>query len=389
MDDVLAQLRRQRERSRKASLTSSMPAVTPTASDSASGAIYSSVQPEQSNHASRTLLSSREADRGNNTKCIINTAKEKNKYVQRRKEVERKNLSKKRNDREKYTGSAAVSAAATSIEGYIYDPTKKRYFPASTFHKPNGNNDICIQRLQESSADARKQEMISGIEGNNSGREHGKSTFDFWVQRDVSDRDISRLLFRGTSLHNYISHPNHESDTLPTPSLTPKKRGKRKKNDINVERDFDELSENRCSFFAMDQSISCNNHFSRRDNIPCSERTATLLFSSLRYCTNLHRRERIISVLGPMRIARGSRIIHTATASAGIPTVSDSFDAAVPIASLGDESVHQKNVNKQRSSAIAQHSTKQSQHDEDDVPKKMWYSMLYPIIPFRRVEEVM
>jgi len=388
MDDVLAQLRRQRERSREACNPSSTPAVTPTASGSASGAVYSSVQPEQGNHASLTLLSSREADSGKNTKCIVNKAKEKKKCVQKRKEVERKNLSKKRNDRKNNTRSAAVSAAATSIEGYIYDPMKKRYFPASTFDKPNGNTDICIQRLQQSTANARKQEMISGIEGNSGGCEHGKSNFDFWVQRDVSDRDISRLLFRGTLFYQYISEPTNESDKLSSPSTTPTKRGKRKKNDIKSERDFDKLSEHQCGFFAMDQSISCNNHFSRKGHIPCSERTAALLFSSLRYCTNLHRRERIISVLGPMRIAHGSRIIHTATASAEIPAVINSFDAAVPIASPGDESVNKKNANKQRSSAIAQHSAKQSQHDKDDVPKKMWYSMLYPIIPFRRVEEV-
>ncbi len=395
MDDVLAQLRRQRDRSREASDLSSRPASAPTSPGLASGAMYLSMPPEQINFASSATWSKREGDRGSTINEIINAANDENDDMQRRKEVEAENLSTKRIDRNDGTKTAPVSAVTNSIAGYVYDSIKKRYFPASTFNKPNGNNDICIQRMQESTAKAREYKMISGSKGKHDECGSGNSNLDFWVHRGVSDHDISRLMFRGTSILSNFLQSEREIDTLPSPSAKTKKRRKRKNKDINSERTtYDKPSEQQCGFSSMGQSskYSCNTRFSTNNRIPCSERTAVLLFTSLRYFTHSYRRDRIISFLGPMRIARESRIIHTSTANAGMlarrDLTSDLLDSAIRIASAEDESVDETHANKQKSSLIEQQCTKNSPYDKD-VSKKMWYSMLCPIIPFRRLTEVM
>lgn len=176
---------------------------------------------------------------------------------------------------------------------YHYDPTTKRYYPRSTL-KSNGNNDVCIQRIQE------KKQMLQDnmgckvdgpIKSNNDNMEDGF----FYHGGAVTDEDVRRVIFRGTCLMSNICKNGGEDMSTITldGKRNPSKKKQRRHNNVN--------------------HLPTETKTVERRRIPCTERTSLLLSTSLQYCTNIQKRKAVSSVLGPMSVARKAKIVSTSS----------------------------------------------------------------------------
>lgn len=167
----------------------------------------------------------------------------------------------------------------TSIGDFQYDPVMKRYLPKSAY-KPHGNNDVCIQRVQ-------KERKVNKLHDAKEVLVNNDNLFQ--LRGNVTDGDIQRVVFRGT----YLPRSSNIGDVASLQSKSGKNKRKKRCNNTNLQihkKDFIQ---------------------SQHQSMPCSDRTALLLKTSLEYCTNTARRNAITSLLGPMSIARRAEIVPT------------------------------------------------------------------------------
>ena len=178
---------------------------------------------------------------------------------------------------------------------YHYDPTTKRYYPSSTL-KSNGNNDVCIQRIQE------KKQMLQDnmgckVDGSIKSNNSNNMVEDGFLCRRgaVADEDIRRIIFRGSAC--LMSNIN-EGEEMSTISLDGKRNPIKKK----------QRRHNNVNHLPTDTKT-----VERRRRIPCTERTSQLLSTSLQYCANIQKRRAVSSMLGPMSVARKAKIVSTSS----------------------------------------------------------------------------
>eukprot|EP00956_Cyclotella_meneghiniana_P016787 scaffold26817_cov38-Cyclotella_meneghiniana.AAC.2 len=224
------------------------------------------------------------------------------------------------------------TTAPKSMGKFSYDPVLKRYLPKSAY-KSNGNNDVCIQKLQLTNREK------SEAKSNTLEKKSKTNNKDVSLPGINTDGEIRRIAFRGNSLRRGLQSKN-------------KKRKKQsKKHNDNGNND-----------------MQYNNIFS------CSEKSIVMLATSLSYCSS-SRRQTIATILGELSTARGlENVSNTVTkdmlrktdavgyivkSEDGMNTSRKEIDAAVRSNSRGQKSeVH-----------------KQSQPSRPST----WYSMLSPM----------
>ena len=244
---------------------------------------------------------------------------------------------------------------------FHYDPTTKRYYPKS---KPNGDNDVCIQSVQQKIK--QQQQTTPFIFGNNNSTSlsnindniNNKDGSPFLCKDNITDRDIRGVIhlpcltsniagWYGDSIEDmktamstsdtfgwignkdgysfYLNHEGGDDNTSIESAINSliSKRKKKKNGRQNKKRQQNN-----------DSSLN-NNNTSNRDPIPnpveskeeeavlpvvlpCTQRTSLLLLASSQYCSNSLKRNRINKLLGPLCVARKATIVSTLSKSKDI-----------------------------------------------------------------------
>ena len=104
--------------------------------------------------------------------------------------------------------------------------------------------------------------------------------------------------------------------------------------------------------------------------IPCSERSIQLLLTSRSYCRSSQRRDDIVNMIGPIAIARGAKVIPAAVTEDTLRT--NTRDR---------QSNEQQHVPKKRFPQSHTNAAMKS----SSLHNQMWYSLLRPIIPSRKI----
>lgn len=252
-------------------------------------------------------------------------------------------------------GSTTKRNEAKSMGNFIWDPVLKKYFPKSAFN-PNGNNDVCIQRVQQASnAKSREQtDTESRVDKAQHGQQIGA----------IKGWELQRVVYRGTSLKLYSS--NHDQIGGDSHSVSKQKKRKKRYNT---------------------KAHGGHTESNRRDNInnswapTCSERSVLLLTASLSYCTSTSRRMTIVSILSPTCIARRADVVPTVTTK-------DSLQRRCVRSSKGCELSDAAKIRHDRGCAQKktqpQPSMKNNHNHATTIPN--WFSMLHPIVPPLRLQ---
>ena len=192
----------------------------------------------------------------------------------------------------------SIGYTPKSIGHFRYDPVLKRYLP-KTAYKSNGNNDVCIQRIQKASMNGKKSTKLENRSQNaNEGATSSCGIF--------TDKEICRVVFRGCCLrHNY-----EEDQSLVTlGQLGREKRSKkpkklRKYNNVANHSEFSYKEDSMRSIPPVEHSDVSYQTFA------CSERSIVLLVTSLSYCSS-SRRHDISSILAQLSFTRRLRAVST------------------------------------------------------------------------------
>lgn len=185
---------------------------------------------------------------------------------------------------------AARNEQPKSMGGFIYDPVLKRYLPKSAY-KSNGNNDVCIQRIQNEAG--KQKNMMDAHESK-------------WCQDDKSatslgaviDRDVRRIVFRASSLRFSSSLQNKSASMESRASSTPpEKKSKKRKKPRNCNKLI--VSEHANSNDTMGQSYNMHS---------CSPMSIIVLATSLSYCSSTRRKD-AASILGSLCTVDGLQVI--------------------------------------------------------------------------------
>ena len=168
------------------------------------------------------------------------------------------------------------------IGKFRYDPILKRYLPKSAY-KSNGNNDACIQRLQQvycKRNDANDTKLsVSSL--NVSGR--------LFLSGVMNDQDIRKVIFRGIALRATSTYGSSSS----TSEKMPQKRiTKHRKHKMDIP----------AGAIYMEEKL--------KTRFECTQKSIILLATSLSYCSS-ERRKNIASILGPMCISHGLEVVGT------------------------------------------------------------------------------
>eukprot|EP00956_Cyclotella_meneghiniana_P021241 scaffold38441_cov21-Cyclotella_meneghiniana.AAC.1 len=243
------------------------------------------------------------------------------------------------------TDTSTNTTAPKSMGKFRYDPVLKRYLPKSAY-KSNGNNDVCIQKLQRTNREKSEEKSDTKEKiSNTNNKDESLPGID-------TDEEIRRIAFRGISLRrgsNNYSQQILSSFGFENKNKKRKKQSKKHNDNGNNDRQY-------------------NNIFS------CSEKSIVMLATSLSYCSS-SRRQTIATILGELSTARGlENVSNTVTkdmlrktdavgcivkSEDGMNTSRKEIDAANGSNSRGQKSeVH-----------------KQSQRSRPST----WYSMLSPM----------
>lgn len=380
MDDIIAQLRKQRQRSKEAAAAAASESELKVANTNVKIDDGRGLESNNAYDKATIIPSASRLSESGSSSTVVDGPHQKNNQSRMGHKIKKIN--------------SIGNAAAKSVGNFIYDPVRKRYFPASTFTKPNGNNDVCIQRMQDASSIVRKENNKVG---------HFSRPLGV-----VTDEEIKKLVFRGITLQQLLQHPfADDSDNESLACDGSKKRKKRKKKfNTNTSIGLEQINEDEARNFINDnkQNIDHNRFpysetpFSNSEvdkPIPCSERSTLLLVSSLQYCTNSLRRATIVSTLGPMRIARGAKVVPTVATKDMLEMGLDFSKSSYLVCSRRKTSCHYDDAVKMHAGDEKMLS-KQQQHKEQ-TPKlaksstrssanHIWYSMLHPIIPSRQLQ---
>lgn len=221
-----------------------------------------------------------------------------------------------------------------SMGKFRYDPILKRYLPKSTY-KSNGNNDACIQRMQQ--VYGQKKNAIDAK--SNALR---LSVSDRHLSCAINDREIRKVVFRGFGLR--------ATSTCKSSSMTEQAHGKSRKKQRKHKMDLTDEEKWKNKLFA------------------CTEKSIVLLTTSLSYCSSA-RRKNIASILGPMCIARGLEVVATVATT----TTLREKDKAGCVTTSDKGKVRAR---QHKSLANTNQPTKNTEADE---AYQLWPSMLHPI----------
>lgn len=233
---------------------------------------------------------------------------------------------------------------------FHYDPTTKRYYPKS---KPNGDNDVCIQSVQQKIK--QQQQTTPFIFGNNNSTSlsnmndniNNKDGSPFLCKDNITDEDIRRVIhlpcltsniagWYGDSIQDmknamstsdtfgwignkdgYSFYLNHEGgDDTSTESAISSLISKRKKKKSG-NRKTKQQNSNSSLNNNNNASNQLPNHLveSKEEAVPvvlpCTQRTSLLLLASRQYCSSEHKQNRINKLLGPLCVARKATIVST------------------------------------------------------------------------------
>ncbi|KAL3802216.1 hypothetical protein HJC23_001760 [Cyclotella cryptica] len=263
--------------------------------------------------------------------------------------------------------SANKNDRARSMGGFFYDPILKRYLPRSVF-KPNGNNDVCIQRIQQASI-YKHESIDTKPKSINSSRLGSFGT--------VTDRDLRMVVFRGCCIKPRVA------------SMSPRDRGygrqkKRKKQSSNINIEGKQNNTDRRNNISVrgHEAPSAIHPLEEPHNatLPCSEKSIVLLASSLSYCSSTTRRRTIASTVAPLCIARRLEIVPTVAtrdmllSANKIGCIVTSNETSTAKSCTVGKPEELKGINHGASAKT------------NAVPPPNWFSMLHPINMARRRE---
>lgn len=227
---------------------------------------------------------------------------------------------------------------------FHYDATTKRYYPKSTFNKPNGDNDVCIQSVQQKIL-KHQQQSTPFIFGNNNSASlsnndniNNKDGSPFLHRNNATDEDIRRVIhlscltsniagWYGDSIKDmksamstsdtfgwignkdgYSFYLNHERGDSSTESAINSLISKRKTKKTRAKGEQKRQQNN--------SSVNNNTQVESKEEtvpvvLPCTQRTSLLLLASSQYCSSAQKRNRINKLLGPLYVARKATIVST------------------------------------------------------------------------------
>ena len=244
--------------------------------------------------------------------------------------------------------TSAAQNNSNSIGGnqFHYDATTKRYYPKSTFNKPNGDNDICIQSVQQKIL-KHQQQTTPFIFGNNNSTSlssndniNNKDGSPFLHRNNATDEDIRRVIhlpcltsniagWYGDSIKDmknamstsdtfgrignkdgYSFYLNHERNDLTSTEAAINSLISKRKNKKTRAKGKQKRQQN-------NSSVNNNTQVEPKEEesvpvvLPCTQRSSLLLLASSQYCTSAHKRNRINKLLGPLSVARKATIVST------------------------------------------------------------------------------
>jgi hypothetical protein len=248
---------------------------------------------------------------------------------------------------------------ADLMGNFRYDPILKRYLPKSTL-KPNGNNDACIQQMQQASLE--KLELLV--------ERHIDDAIGQFSATTVTDGEMRRIIFRGYCLKSNVEHKtenivdNHCADRNMSYSGEREHRKSKKRKKQNDKIHFNGKK--------ADTDDAFNHAY--KTKLPCSEKSILLLAASLSYCT-ASRRKTTASILGPLCIARGLDIAPTVATKdmllksrIGCVVTSDERTCNNSLFDVPKSSESKKKIG-----------LKGTKMTKAATPQSKWYTMLYPI----------
>jgi hypothetical protein len=257
------------------------------------------------------------------------------------------------------TDGVAYGCNPISLGKFRYDPILKRYLPKSTF-KSNGNNDVCIQRMQRASIAPKAESKCSSME---------KSSSCFAA---VDTRGIRRLVFRGCCLRQTCVDSGSASAVTNERKNKSKKRKSRRKNLDHIDNE-DKFKHNN-----LETINDCNVEGSQLYNkIACSDMSIVLLATSLSYCSST-RRNNVATILGQISTARELEVVPS------LVTKDMLFERnKIGCLVASGENGHNRNLGQMKQPEVdcsheSQEDTINHSRKTIEIPS-IWYSMLKPI----------
>jgi len=243
-------------------------------------------------------------------------------------------------------------SSSSIAQNFHYDPTTKRYYPKSTFNEPNGDNDICVQSVQQKIKQQQSTPFIFGSNNNNStslsnnDNINNKDGSPFLHKDNITDDDIRRVIhlpcltsniagWYGDSIQDmknamstsdtfgwignrdgYSFYLNYERDnTLESAinSLVSKRKSKKKNSKQQRKKQPNKslLTNNNTNQLPMPNQTESKEEEEVPVALPCTQRTSLLLLTSMQYCSSSQKRNRINKLLGPICVARKATIVST------------------------------------------------------------------------------
>lgn len=263
--------------------------------------------------------------------------------------------------------SANKNNTAISVRGFRYDPILKRYLPKSAF-KPNGNNDVCIQRIRQASI-CKHEPQEANLNSRSSSR--------LFSCGAVTDSELRMVVFRGCCIKASVasSSPGDHGHGKN------KKRKKQSSNMNDKQCNIDRHSNCTVNGNMASSAVDVNDREPHNATLPCSEKSVVLLVFSLSYCSTANRRTNLASKLVPLCIARRLEVVPTVATKDmllvenKIGCIVASNEISTANTPTGGKTEERKGIT-HKASAIT-----------TALPLHNWFSMLHPIIMARGREE--
>jgi len=247
--------------------------------------------------------------------------------------------------------SAAQNNSSIGGSQFHYDPTTKRYYPKYTF---NNKNDVCIQSVQQKIKQQQTTTpFIFGKNNNstslsNNDNSSNKDGSPFLCKDNIKDEDVRRVIhlpcltsniagWYGDSIQDmknamstsdtfgwignkdgYSFYLNHEggdftsTESAINSSISKRKNKKKGKQQRKKQPNKSSLNNNNTS-----NQLPISNLAEPKEEeavpvvLPCTQRTSLLLLASRQYCSSAQKRNRINKLLGPLCVARKATIVPT------------------------------------------------------------------------------